>query len=903
MLELRGISRHYQTGTLVQHALDNVSLALRDSEFVCILGPSGSGKTTLLNIIGGLDRYDSGDLLIGGVSTRDYRDRDWDTYRNHTIGFVFQSYNLIPHQTILANIELSMTISGVSRSERKRRAMEALAAVGLEGQEHKRPNQMSGGQMQRVAIARALVNDPDILLADEPTGALDSETSTQVMELLSQVAKDRLVVMVTHNAELAEAYATRIVNLKDGRIVGDSDPYQPSGNQPMKQRENQRRAKMSFRTALNLSFQNLRTKKGRTTLTAFAGSIGIIGIALILAMSSSVNRYIADIQRETMSSYPITITAQTVDLTSLMQNQDGYYAMASQESDGTPTAIDPDYTGLEVRSALTSSLLENNLAAFKRYLDDPDCELLKYVGENGIRYSYNVSFEVYTLDSDGKIVNTSADPSELMEDDSAFSFSSGSYMSYASFFGSRNSSGAENFSELMAGSDGEAVSQAIRDSYDLAWGRWPERADELILVLNINNALSVRSLYQLGLITGDQYVEAVEAYSRGEMYTLPSIDFEALSDHRFVCVPAYLYYEARDDGTFMAVGGSDEALARLMENGIELRIVGVVQSNDSMLSTAITTRIGYTTMLTNLLIDLGNESDAVQAQLASPEVSVITGIPFAALSEDEKVEAAKAYALSHKDELKEMYMEMYGSMAGGMAGQSMLSDSMLEYYINQMSNDQLLQMYNLLVEGESLSENLTALGYVDRGSPSSISIYADSFEAKDAIGEAIRQYNETAPEDERITYTDYIALITSSITTIVDVISYVLIAFVAVSLVVSCIMIGIITHISVLERTKEIGILRALGASKRNISQVFNAETVIIGLFAGLMGVGIAWALTVPVNAILHALTHVSTLNVIQQPLHAVILVAISVIITVIGGLIPARKAAAKDPVIALRTE
>ena len=914
MLQLRDISKQYQTGDLIQKALDDVSLTLRDSEFVCVLGPSGSGKTTLLNIIGGLDRYDSGELIIDGVSTSSYKDRDWDTYRNHRIGFVFQSYNLIPHQTILSNIELALTIAGVSPGERRRRAKKALADVGLEEQEHKRPNQMSGGQMQRVAIARALVNDPDILLADEPTGALDSETSLQVMELLQEVAKERLVVMVTHNSDLAEAYATRVVKLRDGQIVDDSAPCDETEKEAGTQAK-VRKAHMSFLTSLKLSAQNLRTKKGRTILTALAGSIGIIGIALILAMSSSVNRYIEDIQKETMSSYPITIASQAVDLTSMMQ-QDGESSlstMMNRSERKAPTELHADFSALTAQSSLTSSVKENDLAAFKRYLDKPDCEILKYVGENGIQYVYSVPFEVYAVGKDGKVINTNADPSELLEE-SPFGYGMNSWSMLSSFFGSSGNIGADNFSELMPGANGQAVNQVVKDSYDLAWGRWPEAADELILVLNYNDSLSVRTLYQLGFITDQEYVDMAHSIDEGKEIPELTWNYEELAKRELIVVPASVRYEAQANGTYRMIGETEEELERLVANGIPVHIVGVIRQNDSFAGTSILTRLGYTTLLTSRLIEIGNDNPVLNAQRSNPTTNILTGLDFEILDRDAQIQAAKDY-LSSQLTMSDMLM-LYESMPdalsqvdfsevlGIIATGDMDTKHIVSGFVRgNLDDDTLLRLYQQFIASESYEDNLEMFGYVDLDRPASISIYADTFEAKDAIAEAIQRYNETAKEDEKITYTDYIALITSSVTTIVDVISYVLIAFVAVSLVVSCIMIGIITHISVLERTKEIGILRALGASKRNITQVFNAETVIIGFCAGVMGVAIAMLLTIPINAILHHIIGSNELTVTLPMTSALILVAISVIITALGGVIPARKAASRDPVVALRAE
>lgn len=802
MLQIKNISKQYKTGELVQNALVDVSLSFRNSEFVSVLGPSGSGKTTLLNIIGGLDRYDSGDLIINGISTKEYKDRDWDTYRNHTIGFVFQSYNLIPHQSVLTNVELALTIGGVSKAERRKRAKEALSKVGLADQMHKKPNQLSGGQMQRVAIARALVNDPEILLADEPTGALDTETSVQVMELLKEVSEDRLVIMVTHNPELANEYSTRIINLRDGKIIGDSDPYISEIEEREEGDQKKGRARMSFATALSLSFQNLRTKKGRTILTAFAGSIGIIGIALILALSSGVNDYISDIQKETMTSYPITISAETIDVTSIMGSQGGMMrGGSSEEETNASDAVYADSSSLESEGAVLNSVTENDLTAFKQYLDDPDSEIQKYLGENGVIYSYDVNYDVYTYDSEGTLLNTDTDPEDLTDTSSNLTsgmMGGGMGNMSAMFTQTSDSSEAENFSELTAGASGEAVSQVVTDSYEVLYGSWPENYDEVVLVLDENNEISTEVLYQLGIITASEYMEIYDTVADGEEVSELSWDYDHICGQSFYLIAASDCYEQNEDGTFSVIGDQE----RLMENAVELKITGIIRPVEDAANAVISTALAYTSMLTDYVIERCNSSEIVKAQEETPEINVLTGVSF------EEENAQDTY----------------------------LSDT-------------------------SYEDNMAAFGMVSYDAPSSISIYADSFEDKDAIAVCIENYNKTADSDTRITYTDYVALLTSSITSIVNAISYVLIAFVAVSLIVSCIMIGIITHISVLERTKEIGILRALGASKSNVSQVFNAETFIIGLCAGILGVGISALLTIPINAIIQALLGAETLR------------------------------------------
>ncbi|MGO5541634.1 ABC transporter ATP-binding protein/permease [Blautia sp. HCP3S3_H10_1] len=816
MLQLKNIVKTYVTGEVKQDALKGVSIGFRENEFVSILGQSGSGKTTMLNIIGGLDRYDSGDLIINGVSTKKYKDSDWDYYRNNSIGFVFQSYNLIPHQSVLVNVELALTLAGVSKKERRQRAIEVLEKVGLKDHIHKKPNQMSGGQMQRVAIARALINNPDILLADETTGALDSETSVQIMELLKEIAKDKLVIMVTHNPELAERYSTRLVKLLDGQIVSDSNPYTPDETPAVPQKR--KKISMSFSTALSLSFDNLRTKKGRTLLTSVAGSIGIIGIALILALSTGMSTYISDIQKDTMASYPLTISAQIIDISSVM-GQRREMIESRRDTDGENTesaslsAVYADYSDMEAREKMASSIVENNLTEFKKYLDDPDSEIQQYLGEHGVNYTYDVNFQVYSNNKDGVLVNSDADTDALLLDESEMDSMAGmesqSGVNSQSAVGSQSavssqagmmsavlgntSSGAENFSELMAGTDNKTVSPVVTDNYDVLYGSWPENYDEVVLVLNENNGISAGTLYQLGLITAEEYESAAEK----------------------------------------------------------------IEAEEEAENASISTAVGYTSKLTEYIIDHTDESAVVTAQEDTPEINVLTGLSFDVANDTaqtspviESSDAAKAY------NVKSTY-----------------------------------------------EKNLEAFGKVSYDAPASISIYADSFENKEAIADCIADYNETAEEDAQITYTDYVALLTSSITTIINGISYVLIAFVAISLIVSCIMIGIITHISVMERTKEIGILRALGASKRNISQVFNAETFIIGCCAGVLGIGISSLLLFPINSLIEKISGISGITARIPAASAVILIVISIVITLLGGLIPAKKAAKKDPVIALRTE
>ena len=895
--------------SLVQDALDEVTLNLRDNEFVAVLGPSGSGKTTLLNIIGGLDRYDSGNLVINGISTKDYKDRDWDSYRNHTIGFVFQSYNLIPHQTILSNVELALTISGVSRAARKKRAKHALEQVGLGDQIHKRPNQMSGGQMQRVAIARALVNDPDILLADEPTGALDSETSIQVMELLKEVAKNRLVVMVTHNPELAEQYATRVVKLRDGKVTDDSNPFEVDSTKlaPPKH-ANMGRASMSFFTALSLSFQNLWTKTGRTILTSFAGSIGIIGIALILALSNGVNAYIADIQKSTMTSYPITIQAQSIDLSSIMEtgmnNVENYKEAADHKLDG----VYSNGKSLEMTSSIATSITENNLTRFKRYLDDPDSAIQSYIGENGIVYSYDTKFYVYTYDPEGELVNTDGSTLESAENTS---FNTMGNMGQTPGVQQRTSG---HFGELMPGSGGSGISSAVTDSYDVLYGSWPAQYNDVVLILDENNEIPATTLYEIGVLPSSAYKELMKKIESGEKIEVETQkwSYEDICGKSFYMIPACDTYTANQNGTFDQITEDEAELKNLLESAVELKITGVIRPKEDAANATVQSTFGYTKALTDYLIHYTNESSVVKAQKADKAVNVLNGMVFEPEDEADKIADTKTYlanlGVSDKAKLcKEILQTVYADEPDMLSEMLAVSEtelaSTLDLYLENPEDEVLLSIYNTYISPGSYDDNMEAFGVVSLDAPSSINIYADTFEAKDSIAQCITDYNASAAEADRIAYTDYVALLMSSVTTIVNVITYVLIAFVAVSLVVSSIMIGIITYISVLERTKEIGILRAIGASKRNISQVFNAETFIIGLCAGLIGVGITLLLLVPGNAIIHAVTGSASVNASLPVVGAVILILLSMALTLLGGLIPSRKAAAKDPVTALRTE
>ena len=912
MLQLKQIRKEYKTGDLIQTALDGVTLNLRDNEFVAVLGPSGSGKTTILNIIGGLDRYDSGELIINNISTKRYNDRDWDSYRNHTIGFVFQSYNLIPHQSVLANVELALTISGISGNDRRERAKAALEKVGLGDQLHKRPNQMSGGQMQRVAIARALVNDPDILLADEPTGALDTDTSMQVMELLKEVAKDRLVVMVTHNPELAEKYATRIVKLRDGRIIDDSDTYEIEKTELKEpQHINMGKSSMSFKTALSLSFNNIRTKKARTLLTSFAGSIGIIGIALILAISTGVNTYISDLQKSTMTSYPISIEAQSMDLSSMLAAGRDNTDSAGEGADHEKDAVYSDGSSIEMASSITTSITENNLTKFKEYLESDDCDITQYVGENGIAYSYDTAFSVYAHDPDGILINT--DGSTL---DGSSSKGVGG-MNMMSGMSSMMSSGSNNFEELMPGTEGNLISDAITDNYELLYGEWANSYDEVVLVLDKNNEISSTALYELGILPSSEYKEILQKIEDGQEVALDTRQwsYEEICSQELYMIPACDLYQENENGLFEKIGDTDYEIESLLSSAIKLKITGVIRPAEDAETALISESIGYTSALTEYLIDYTNNSAVVQAQQASPDNNVLNGAEFSPADDAAKIADTKNYLnrLSDKekaDMCREILQSAYSDDPNNAQMMQNMTDAQLSATLDRYvlgsgdtENERLLSIYDTYISSGSYDDNMTAFGYVSPDAPAGINIYVDSFEDKEAITDCIDDYNKTVAEEDQISYTDYVGLLMSSVTTIVNVISYVLIAFVAVSLVVSSIMIGIITYISVLERTKEIGILRAIGASKRNISQVFNAETFIVGLCSGLIGIGITLLLLIPGNAIIHSLTGAADINAVLPIGSAVLLIVLSVILTLIGGFIPSKKAAKKDPVAALRAE
>ena len=1135
MLQIKNISKKYITGDLVQTALDNVSLNLRDNEFVAILGPSGSGKTTLLNIIGGLDRYDSGDLIINNISTKKYKDRDWDSYRNHTIGFVFQSYNLIPHQTILANVELALTISGISKKERKQRAIDALTQVGLGNQIHKKPTQMSGGQMQRVAIARALVNNPDILLADEPTGALDSDTSIQVMDLLKEVAKDRLVVMVTHNPELAEQYATRIVRLKDGKIQADSDPFLLDGYVPHLTHQNMGKASMSFLTSLGLSFNNLLTKKARTILTAFAGSIGIIGIALILSLSNGVETYIQQIEEDTLSEYPLQITTNAIDLSSLLESADTSHEDLED--------LDVEVREISTMSSMLSQSKINDLKSLKEYLESDECDIYSYA--NAVEYKYSITPYIYQLtDTSYRKVN----PSEIFSSMMGSSSLSSTYSSYMTVFNQMPES-----------------EKLYKEQYDVMAGRWPENDYELVVVLSSAHTVSDFTLYACGLKDSSELTEMMQQYMSGQTVSNVSTNgtykYNDFIGIEFSLVDiADLYEYDEEYNLYVDKSDNESYMQSVVENGQKLEIVGVVMPKDSDSAAMLTSGINYPSGLTQYIINHAQNSEIVQKQLDNPSINVFTGEEFvsdednsfdlssmfsvdtsvlenmfnmdtsnlnldfsnisidtsnmdlsgmdysnlfsniniqinsdkvgsaltnilngylsygasdpstnysalgSALSsylqseealstisstlqssignisaalpdtnsmlsslsdgfgsyvlennlddmtqittyfnnylqsegaqsiinsytagindalESEDIastllsslynsyeayasandlpqmskmtsslqdylntsqgQAAMNQAINDIINLDDIENQLAASMGNVMSGYSTMMANMMNSMANQITDaltsymsaissgmnidpDALENMFSFNMDSEdftdlmtsmmsseesaSYSGNLSKLNYADLDKPDSINIYPKDFDSKAKIIDILDNYNaelEAKGEDDKvITYTDYVGLLMNSVTDIIDTISYVLIAFVAISLVVSSIMIGIITYISVLERTKEIGILRAIGASKANVSQVFNAETFLIGLLSGVLGIGISALLLIPANAIIHMVTGNYNVNAILPVSGAIALIFVAIILTLVGGLIPARGAAKKDPVLALRSE
>ena len=837
MLELNGIRKTYVTGTTSVEALKGIDLKFRDSEFVSILGQSGCGKTTLLNIIGGLDKYTSGDLKINGRSTKDFKDRDWDAYRNNSIGFVFQSYNLIPHQTVLSNVELALTLSGVSKAERRQRATEALEKVGLKEQIHKKPNQMSGGQMQRVAIARALVNDPDILLADEPTGALDTQTSIQIMDLLKEISKDRLIIMVTHNPELATQYSTRIIRLLDGTITDDSNPYngeddniatktdEDSLTDKKSGKTKKKKTSMSFFTALSLSLNNLMTKKTRTILTAFAGSIGIIGIALILSISNGIQNYIDRMQRDTLSSYPIQLQKESVDVSSMIENMMGN---KDKNVDHDKDKIYSNNIMTDMVNSMVAEVNSNNLKAFKSYLENHKSDVDGYISD--IQYSYDVPLYIYSTDTSDGV--TQLNPSSVMENMYGMSVSGDGMMS----------AGMQNTSVWSRLFDNR---QMLDEQYDLIAGSWADNYNEVMLVVDENNEIDDYTLYSLGFKDPAEVKKIFKNVMAGNSYETEETQYtyDEVLDKKFKLVlPTDLYRYNDTFGIWEDASHDDEYMTTVVNNAEEVKIAGIIRKNPDAASVSVSSGVAYTKDLMPYIIEKVNETQIVKQQLADPEKDVFTGMSF--------------------------------------------------------DNDK--------TSISTLENNKSLLGIASEDNPSEIDIYAKDFDSKEKLQDFIKNYNDEVTADGRdedtINYTDYVGILMSSVSTIITAISSVLIAFVAISLVVSSIMIGIITYISVLERTKEIGVLRSIGASKKDVSRVFNAETLIEGFVSGAMGIIITLILCIPANAVIKNVTDIS--NVAQLPVAgAVILVIIIMLLTTIAGLIPAKMAAKKDPVVALRTE
>lgn len=868
MLKLTNIVKDYDVVSNPVHALKGVSIEFRASEFVAILGQSGCGKTTLLNIIGGLDRYTSGDLIIRGKSTKNFKGKDWDTYRNHSVGFVFQSYNLIPHQSVLANVELALTLSGVKKAERRRRAIEALEKVGLGDQLHKKPNQMSGGQMQRVAIARALVNDPEILLADEPTGALDSETSVQVMDLLKEIAKDRLVIMVTHNPELAETYATRIVRLLDGNVISDSAPYDGTQEQIKAASNKGKRASMSALTAFSLSLSNLMTKKGRAILTAFAGSIGIVGIALILSISTGINNYIENMERDTLSSYPLTLESQTMDMSSMMG------AMQNPEDVADPKE-DHIYSSSVmsgVMDMMFSSATTNNLSEFKQFIESGNSGLEELTSE--IRYIYSTPLNIYKADLTNGIYQVN--PSSVF---SSLGMEQGGMMA----------SNMDVWSQLTGNKE------LLDAQYEVLSGRMPDRWNEVVLIVDENNRVTDYTLYALGVLDMSVLQEALQQKLQGKDVQIDTTiheysydDFIGLS---FRILPSTDYYQEQN-GIWVDMSEDELYITAKLQAAEQVSIVGILRPMPDSAAGSSYGVIGYTGELMTHMIETVNESAIVKAQKADPNTDVLTGLPFA----NEETEV-KIYTMAEiQAMLPSLPAETQAQVSGAIAQmqQAGMPEEQIAAYLSQ----------NVFSSSSksTYEQNLTLLGVSDLDDPAAINLYPIDFEAKDAIADIITDYNKGKAEENQIVYTDYVGLMMSSITTIINAISYILISFVAISLVVSSIMIGIITNISVLERTKEIGILRAVGASKGDVSRVFNAETIIEGLAAGLVGIGLTELLIIPINLLIQNVFNLNA-QAYLHPTAAVILVCISVLLTFIAGLIPASSAANKDPVVALRSE
>lgn len=867
MLQLKNITKNYLSGDNEVQALKGIDIEFRENEFVSILGQSGCGKTTLLNIIGGLDRYTSGDLIINGKSTKEFKDKDWDTYRNHSVGFVFQSYNLIPHQTVLANVELALTISGVGKAERKKKAIEALQKVGLGDQLNKKPNQMSGGQMQRVAIARALVNDPDILLADEPTGALDSKTSVQVMEILKEISKDRLIIMVTHNPELAKKYSSRIVKLLDGKIIDDSNPYK-SSEEDVKKARNKKdksgKASMKFTTAVRLSLNNLMTKKGRTFLTSFAGSIGIIGIALILSLSHGMQSYINRVEEDTLSSYPLTIQEASIDVTSMLEAMMGN----GEKEEHNDNKIYSRPIVNNILETVSTKLQTNNLEEFKKYLESGDTNIKDYI--NAIQYEYNLNLNIYKQNEDKTYQQVN--PSKVF-DELGFGEMMESRQSTSSMMsGSMTMTQTDVWNEML---DNQNL---LQSQYDVLAGKWPTKYNEVVLIVDENNEVSDYTLYSLGIKDIKELNESMEKIKNKEKVEAgesESYSYDDLLNYKFKILLNTDYYK-ESGNAWQDMSNDDEYMKNVVDNAEEITIVGIIKPNEENVSSSGAGMIGYTKELKEYVINKINETEIVKEQKENPNINVFTGIEF---PENQN----SSFDYSQLTDEQRMYMATLS--------EAELAELMKNYAENSTA---------------TYDSNLSTLGVVDLNKPSTINIYPKDFESKDMITTRISEYNDKQTNDGKeenvITYTDIVGVMMSSVSTIINVISYVLIAFVGISLVVSSIMIGIITYISVLERTKEIGILRSIGASKKDVSRVFNAETLIIGLVAGLIGIVVTLLLNIPINMIIKSIVGISNISKLPT-VGAIILVVISVGLTMIAGLIPARFAAKRDPVEALRTE
>lgn len=997
VLKLVNITKDYNMGDTSVEALKGINIEFRSNEFVSILGPSGCGKTTLLNIIGGLDRYTSGDLVISGRSTKEYTDSDWDTYRNHSIGFVFQSYNLIPHQTVLENVELALTLSGVSKEERRTRAKKALEDVGLGDQFSKKPGEMSGGQMQRVAIARALVNNPDIILADEPTGALDTETSVQVMEILKKISHDRLIIMVTHNPELAEKYSSRIINILDGIITHDSmpltdDELKDESALDKKRCEAEKVAKrpsMSFGTSFMLSLKNLITKKGRTILTSFAGSIGIIGIALILAISNGMTAYIDAVQENTLSVYPLTLETSTVDMTTLME---AFMNITANDVSHDMNAVYEKSALYDMINAMNSvEESKNDLKAFKKYLEkeisNEDTELSNAV--SGVQYSYDLDMQIYTENVDGEILHSDFEKiiTDLMLKYIGIDMSSMSALSGMSPATSITSMSNKLWQEMLPGNNGAPINDLLLEQYDVVYGAWPNSYDEIVLVLDENNELDDIALYALGLISAEDIDNLANAAINGtklDKKESAKWSYEEICNTEYKAIlnaDCYRYDEAT--GLYVDLRNNETGLRYLYDNAMSLKVTGIIRPKADVTTTMLSGSIAYTSDLTKHLVELADDSDVIEAQLSSPNTDVITGLPFnettGSMTDAEKETAFREYIKTldtngkagayvkiksiPDDAFVQQQIDntlgsmtradMEAMMSQGIGSEVNVSNEEISEYLASMPDEEFNEMFTKMLREQikaqyaekvtaqmagmtteqlayafdmesaaytteqcanyydeimvfsekTYEENLLDMGYVDLESPATINIYASTFENKDIITDAIENYNADVEELKQIKYTDYLGIMMSSITTIINAITYVLIAFVAISLIVSSIMIAVITLISVQERTKEIGILRSIGASKRDVSGMFNAETVIVGLASGLLGVVITYLLCIPINLILHAVTGINTLNAILPIGAAFILVIISICLTLISGIIPSKSAAKKDPVTALRSE